>query len=82
VWIILVRNEIFIVLVALDICAGDTKALYRRCQAYENLKKYDEAYKDARRLVELEPSNKAIQPMLRQLHCIVQDKVRLASKIK
>jgi two-component SAPR family response regulator len=60
---------------ALDICPGDTKALYRRCQAHEHLGKYDEAYKDARKLIQLEPGNKAIQPILRQLHCIMQDKV-------
>jgi len=60
---------------ALDICPVDTKALYRRCLALEQTERYEDAYKDARKLIQLEPKNTAIQPVLRRLHAIIQDKV-------
>lgn len=59
---------------ALEICPIDTKALFRRCQALEQLGQFEEAYKDARKLVQVEPKNAAIQPILRRLHIIIQDK--------
>lgn len=34
--------------------------------------RYEEAYRDARAVLENEPSNKAIQPILEKLHKIVQ----------
>ena len=61
--------------VALDICPVDTKALYRRCLALEQTERYEDAYRDARTLVQLEPKNTAIQPVLRRLHAVIQDKV-------
>lgn len=60
---------------ALEVCPIDTKALFRRCQALEQLGQFEEAYKDARKLVQVEPKNAAIQPILRRLHIVIQDKV-------
>lgn len=60
---------------ALDICPVDCKALYRRTLALEQTGQLEEAYKDARKLIQLEPKNTAIQPILRRLHCVIQDKV-------
>lgn len=59
----------------LDICPMDPKALFRRCLALEQIGQFEEAYKDARKLVQVEPKNTAIQPVLRRLHCLIQDKV-------
>ncbi|ESO08016.1 hypothetical protein HELRODRAFT_110263 [Helobdella robusta] len=53
----------------------DSKALFRRCQAYEGEGRLEEAYKDARLLSQVEPKNQAIQPILRRLHFAIQDKV-------
>jgi len=61
--------------VALDICPVDTKALYRRCLALEQTDRHEDAYRDARKLIQLDPKNTAIQPVLRRLHAIIQDKV-------
>jgi protein unc-45 len=60
---------------ALEVCPIDTKALFRRCQALEQLGQFEEAYKDARKLVQVEPKNVAIQPILRRLHIVIQDKL-------
>lgn len=59
----------------LDSCSSDAKSLFRRCQAFEALGQHEEAYKDARKLVLVEPKNQAIQPILRRLHCTLQEKV-------
>ena len=61
---------------ALQICPNDVKALFRRCQAAEKLEKYEDAYKDAMKLLQLEPKNTAIQPVLRRLAPIIQEKVK------
>ena len=60
---------------SLEITPNDPKALFRRCQAYEALEKYEEAYKDARQVHNLDPQNKPIAPILKKLHTIVQDRV-------
>ena len=60
---------------SLEISPNDPKALFRRCQAYEALEKYEEAYKDARQVHNLDKNNKAIAPILKRLHDIVQDRV-------
>lgn len=60
---------------ALDVCPVDTKALYRRCLALEQTERYEDAYRDARKLIQLDPKNSAIQPVLRRLHAVIQDKV-------
>lgn len=60
---------------SLEICPNDPKALFRRCQAYEALEKFEEAYKDARQVHNLDKNNKAIAPVLKRLHDIVQDRV-------
>lgn len=61
---------------SLDIVANDPKALFRRCYAYEQLGKYEEAYVDGKQCLLSDPSNKEIQPVLSRLHPIVQEKVR------
>lgn len=60
---------------SLEISPNDPKALFRRCQAYEALEKYEEAYKDARQVHNLDPQNKAIAPILKRLHGVVQERV-------
>jgi len=70
----------------LDICPNDTKALFRRCQAFEGMEKVEEAYKDAMALVKADPRNKAIQPVLERLMPIIHEKVdksqQTGSKVK
>ncbi|XP_057317799.1 protein unc-45 homolog B [Microplitis mediator] len=65
---------------ALKITPNDPKALFRRCQAYEALEKYEEAYRDARFVVNSDPSNKAIQPILARLFEIVEERLRQNSR--
>ena len=65
---------------SLEISPNDPKALFRRCQAYEALEKYEEAYKDARQVHNLDKQNKAIAPILNRLHTIVQERVMRMNK--
>ena len=64
---------------ALAIDAHDVKALYRRCQAYEHMGCYDDAYSDAALLTRLEPENTAIRPVLSRLYKAIQSKVHVYS---
>ena len=66
-------------MLALDIAPNDPKALFRRCQAYEQLEEYENAYKDAAMLMKIDPKNSAIQPVLRRLNPIIQKKVSSVS---
>ena len=68
-------NSLVQFLLALEIAPNDPKALFRRCQAYEQLEEYENAYKDAARLIQIDPRNTAIQPVLRRLNPIIQQKV-------
>ncbi|CAG2213903.1 UNC45 [Mytilus edulis] len=61
---------------SLEIVPDDPKALYRRCQAYEKLNKAEEAYKDAAALMKSDPKNTAVQPILKRLNPIIQEKVK------
>ncbi|XP_021343460.1 protein unc-45 homolog A-like [Mizuhopecten yessoensis] len=61
---------------ALEVINNDPKALYRRCQAYEKLGKVEEAYKDAGALVNIDPKNTAIHPILGRLTPLIQEKVK------
>lgn len=65
---------------SLEIGPNDPKALFRRCQALESLKRYEEAYRDASQIFKDDPSNKVIQPVLSRLHTIVQERLRQNSK--
>jgi len=60
---------------ALELAPQDPKALYRRCQAYEALKKPDLAYADAKAVHNCDPGNKAVQPFLHRLHAQVQAQI-------
>lgn len=64
---------------ALEINPNDTKALFRRCQALETLERFDEAYKDAKQVHNLDPKNSAIQPILTRLNIKVQELIKLHS---
>lgn len=66
---------------SLKIIPTDPKALYRRCQALENLQRYEEAYRDATQIFKDDPTNKAIQPVLENLHRIVQERGRQHAQI-
>merc|ERR1711963_102609 len=65
---------------ALDITPNDPKALFRRSRAYEALDKIDSAYADAKEVHNLDPKNKAIEPILVRLHKAVQAKMGELSK--
>ncbi|XP_013197487.2 protein unc-45 homolog B [Amyelois transitella] len=65
---------------ALKIIPEDPKALFRRAQALENLQRYEEAYRDAKTIFTVEPTNKAVQPMLSRLHAIVQERARQSAQ--
>lgn len=66
---------------ALKICCNDPKALFRRCQALEALKRFEEAYRDARNIILSDPNNKVIQPIAARLHEIVQERHKENSRI-
>ncbi|CAH0402816.1 unnamed protein product [Chilo suppressalis] len=61
---------------ALKIIPEDPKALFRRSQALESLGRFEEAYRDAKTIFTVDPSNKAVQPVLARLHATVQERVR------
>ncbi|XP_070534226.1 protein unc-45 homolog B-like [Ptychodera flava] len=52
---------------ALELTPGDTKALYRKCQALESLGRLEEAYNESRTLLQLDAKNTAVQGMCRRL---------------
>lgn len=66
---------------SLEIVPTDPKALYRRAQALESLERYEEAYRDARQILNDDPNNKAIQPVLERLHKIVQERARKNAQV-
>lgn len=66
---------------SLSIVPSDPKALYRRCQALENLQRYEESYRDATQIFKDDPSNKIIQPVLERLHKIVQERAKQNAQI-
>ncbi|KAL0130663.1 hypothetical protein PUN28_002351 [Cardiocondyla obscurior] len=66
---------------ALKICSNDPKALFRRCQALEALKRFEEAYRDARNIILADPNNKVIQPIAARLHEIVQQRHKENSRV-
>lgn len=80
------KNAICDCSASLNIVADDPKALFRRCYAYEQLGKYEEAYVDGKQCLLADPANKEIQPVLSRLHPIVQEKVKenaqLSNKIE
>jgi tetratricopeptide (TPR) repeat protein len=60
---------------ALELVPKDPKAYFRRCQAYEALEQIDKAYIDAKEVHNLDPKNKAIEPILVRLHGQVQNRL-------
>lgn len=60
---------------AIEITPNDPKALFRRCQAFEAMERYEDAYKDAMQLLRVDPKNTAIQPVLARLNPIIQDRI-------
>lgn len=66
---------------SLELTPADPKALFRRSQAYENLQRFEEAYVDAREVLKLEPTNKALQPALERLYQIVQQRAKENAQI-
>ena len=53
----------------------NTKALYRRCQAYEHLGQIHEAYKDSVVLQYLEPKKSMFKRVLTQLETKIRDQI-------
>lgn len=66
---------------ALKIAPKDPKALFRRCQAFEAMQRFEEAYRDAQFVISVDPGNKAIRPILCRLHEIVQERLRQNSRV-
>lgn len=66
---------------SLEIVPTDPKALFRRCQALEKLERYEEAYRDARHVLNVDPSNKTIQPVLERLFNITQERSRQNAQV-
>ncbi|XP_014208600.1 protein unc-45 homolog B [Copidosoma floridanum] len=64
---------------ALKISPNDPKALFRRCQALEAMERFEEAYRDARAVIQVEPTNKVIQQTVGSLHEITQKRLRETS---
>ncbi|XP_072501024.1 protein unc-45 homolog B [Notamacropus eugenii] len=62
---------------AIDINASDIKALFRRCQALEQLGKLDQAFKDVQRCATLEPKNQNFQETLRRLNSSIHEKLHV-----
>ncbi|KAI1280479.1 Protein unc-45 -like protein B [Halotydeus destructor] len=58
---------------ALEIDQADVKALFRRCQAYEGLERYGDAFQDALKVQHIDRDNSAIKPILRRLNERIQD---------
>ncbi|VDL99197.1 unnamed protein product [Schistocephalus solidus] len=56
---------------ALQICPSDTKALYRRCLAYENMNNLRDALVDVKRLLHMDHKNKTIQALAYRLETSV-----------
>ncbi|CAI9720408.1 protein unc-45 homolog B-like [Octopus vulgaris] len=54
----------------------DTKALYRRCQGYQELGQIEDAYKDATQLIKIDPKNQAVQIIMQKLVSPMQEKVK------
>uniref|UniRef100_T1JCZ1 Protein unc-45 homolog B n=1 Tax=Strigamia maritima TaxID=126957 RepID=T1JCZ1_STRMM len=75
----LTKNALNDCTAALELNSQDAKALFRRCQALEQLEKFDEAYKDAKELHNIDPKNKAIQPVLARLHAKLQEMAKTQS---
>ena len=71
-------NCVNIIIPALELAQNDPKTLFRRCQAYEGLKRYEEAYKDAMLVMKIDPKNKAIQQILMRLNPIIQERVDIS----
>ncbi|CAH0713857.1 unnamed protein product, partial [Brenthis ino] len=65
---------------ALQIIPEDPKALFRRSQALESLERFEEAYRDAKTIFRVDPSNKAVQPVLARLYAIVQERIKNAAQ--
>lgn len=65
---------------ALRIVPEDPKALFRRSQALEALERFEEAYRDAKTIFTVDPTNKAVQPVLSRLHAIVQERARQSAQ--
>lgn len=59
----------------MEITPSDVKALFRRCQAYDKLEQFSEAFKDARAVNHLDPNNSAVKPYLTKLNVKVQEMV-------
>ena len=55
---------LLLVYAALDLTPGDTKALFRRGQAYESCGRTDEAFEDMRKVCELDKTNKGMVPFI------------------
>ncbi|KAI8764635.1 protein unc-45 B, partial [Biomphalaria glabrata] len=61
---------------SLDLSPNDPKALFRRCQAYEQLGRAEDAFKDAVLLLKVDPQNKAALPLFNKLNTVVQEKAK------
>ncbi|CAL8100356.1 unnamed protein product [Calicophoron daubneyi] len=66
---------------ALKILPSDSKALFRRCQAYEKLGVWENALQDSRRLIQLEPKNEAAKRLARRIEMTVSSRIAEAESV-
>lgn len=65
---------------SLELRSNDQKALFRRVQALEAMERYEEAFRDAKTILNNDPTFKTIQPVLERLHKICQDRLAMNSQ--
>ena len=66
---------------AIDVDDTNVKGLFRRGQAYVKLNQYDEAKVDLHAALKLEPENKAVAVLLRQVEATVKNEKQMYQKM-
>lgn len=66
---------------ALELNMGNTKALFRRAQAWQGLKEYSKAVSDLKKAQETAPEDKAITNELKKVHLKIQEEKEREKKI-
>ncbi|XP_039866036.1 peptidyl-prolyl cis-trans isomerase D [Simochromis diagramma] len=66
---------------ALELSEGNTKALFRRAQAWQGLKEYNKAMSDLKKAQETAPEDKAITNELKKVHLKIQEEKEREKKI-
>jgi hypothetical protein len=62
--------------IVLKVNPGNIKALFRRSQAFKGLQKFEDAIKDAKMLISMDPKNQEFLNYMKTLISVVENKVR------